>query len=121
MGVLKTFAVVGIALAVVGNAPEIAGWARTEAVDLVAPEPAPDAYSRLCPMLDAYFSVDATGQKALSAGIGALANEGQASDDPAVRAFSQTVPVALTGRGKARTAARALVARECRANGHTAR
>lgn len=76
-------------------------------------------FTRICPSLDAYFTMDATGQKAMGKTIVFLAKQSaEATTDPAVKAFLDNVPPALmTGKKVQSKAAKALVARECAAHG----
>lgn len=77
------------------------------------------SFERLCPLMDAYFSVDGAGQKATGKAIVALAKDAAVkTDDPAVSAFLVTIPAALVqGKSAQSKAARALVGRECSAHG----
>lgn len=77
------------------------------------------SFDRLCPLMDAYFEVDGTGQVATRKAITTLAKAAATqTEDPAVAAFLSTVPVAVTGTKTAQTkAAKALVSRECSAHG----
>lgn len=77
------------------------------------------SFERICPLVDAYFTVDGAGQKATGKAIVALAKDAAVkTDDPAVSAFLVTIPAALVQTKSAQsTSAKALVGRECSAHG----
>jgi hypothetical protein len=118
----------GIAIVVIGaalfEAPTIRNAVVNEVREAVGPSisvAAPDqaTFDRVCPLLDVYFKVDGAGQGATRKAITALAaSASKTTQDPAVKAFLDTVPLALAdGKSAQSKAAKALVSRECSAHG----
>lgn len=128
MRVLKPFLIIAIVLAIfepgalsaIGSTASraVTGFARAAHADSATPPREQQTYDRLCPLIDSYARMDATGRAAAARGIRTMARtEATRTQDPALRAVLHVVPQALgEGTTVQSKAARALVNRECRAH-----